>query len=239
VHNLGWRELSLSDGSGVMPFDPELGPLSAALGALGLTGFTAYHGLLEIGRPQEGETVFVSGAAGAVGSVAGQIARLKGCRVIGSAGSAEKVSWLRELGFDEAFDYHDTAMREALRDGIDIYFDNVGGSTLEAAIDALRPNGRIVACGSISQYNATEAPPGPRNLFMVVTKRLLMQGFIISDHYSGLRAFLVDMAPWVRDGEIRHRETVVEGIENAPAAFMGMLGGENIGKMLVKVGPEP
>jgi NADPH-dependent curcumin reductase CurA len=239
VHGLGWRELALSDGSGVMPFDPSLAPLSAALGVLGLTGFTAYHGLLEIGRPQEGETVFVSGAAGAVGSVAGQIARLQGCRVIGSAGSPDKVAWLRELGFDEAFEYHDTDVREALRDGIDVYFDNVGGATLEAAIGALRRNGRIVACGSISQYNATEASPGPRNLFMVVTKRLLMHGFIISDHYAGLQAFLADMGPWVRDGKIRYRETVVEGIENAPSAFIGMLGGENIGKMLVKVGPEP
>ena len=239
AHNLGWRELALSDGSGVLPFDPALAPVSTALGVLGLTGFTAYHGLLEIGRPQEGETVFVSGAAGAVGSVAGQIARLKGCRVIGSAGSAEKVAWLRELGFDEAFDYHDADVRDALRDGIDVYFDNVGGSTLEAAIGALRMHGRIVACGSISQYNATEAPPGPRNLFMVVTKRLLMQGFIISDHYDGLRAFLAEMGPWVRDGSIRYRETFAEGIENAPAAFMGMLAGENIGKMLVKVGPGP
>ena len=239
AHNLGWRELALSDGSGVLPFDPALAPVSAALGVLGLTGFTAYHGLLEIGRPKEGETVFVSGAAGAVGSVAGQIARLKGCRVIGSAGSAEKVAWLRELGFDEAFDYHETDVRDVLRDGIDVYFDNVGGSTLEAAIGALRRHGRIVACGSISEYNATEAPPGPRNLFMVVTKRLLMQGFIISDHYDGLRAFLAEMGPWVRDGRIRYRETVAEGIENAPAAFMGMLAGENIGKMLVKVGPEP
>jgi NADPH-dependent curcumin reductase CurA len=159
--------------------------------------------------------------------------------VIGSAGSPDKVAWLRELGFDEAFDYHDTDVREALRDGIDVYFDNVGGATLEAAIGALRRNGRIVACGSISQYNATEASPGPRNLFMVVTKRLLMQGFIISDHYAGLQAFLADMGPWVRDGKIRYRETVVEGIENAPSAFIGMLGGENIGKMLVKVGPEP
>ena len=239
AHNLGWREIALSDGSGVLPFDPAFAPLSTALGVLGLTGFTAYHGLLEIGRPKEGETVFVSGAAGAVGSVAGQIARLKGCRVIGSAGSAEKVAWLRALGFDEAFDYHDADVHDVLRDGIDVYFDNVGGSTLEAAIGALRRNGRIVACGSISQYNATEAPPGPRNLFMVVTKRLLMQGFIISDHYDGLRTFLSELGPGVRDGKIRYRETVAEGIENAPAAFMGMLAGENIGKMLVKVGPEP
>jgi NADPH-dependent curcumin reductase CurA len=235
-HGLGWRELALSDGRGALPFDPALAPVSAALGVLGLTGFTAHYGLLEIGRPQEGETVFVSGAAGAVGSVAGQIAKLKGCRVIGSAGSAEKVEWVRELGFDEAFDYNETSTRDALGEGIDVYFDNVGGATLEAAIGALRMYGRIVACGSISGYNATEATPGPRNLFQVVTKRLLMKGYIISDHYDGFGAFVAEMGPWVRDGEIRYRETVVDGIENAPAAFTGMLAGENIGKMLVRVG---
>ena len=238
-HNLGWRELALSDGRGLLPFDPALAPVSAALGVLGLTGFTAYYGLLEIGRPQEGETVFVSGAAGAVGSIVGQIAKLKGCRVIGCAGSAEKVAWLEELGFDVAFDYHDADTREMLRDGIDVYFDNVGGSTLEAAIGALRTHGRIVACGSISEYNATEATPGPRNLFFVVTKRLLMQGYIISDHYDRLGAFLAEMGPWLRDGKIRHRETIVDGIENAPAAFIGMLAGENVGKMLVRVGDVP
>jgi NADPH-dependent curcumin reductase CurA len=238
-HGLGWRELALSDGRGAMPFDPSFAPVSTALGVLGLTGFTAHYGLLEIGRPQEGETVFISGAAGAVGSVAGQIAKLKGCRVIGSAGSPEKIAWLEELGFDDAFDYHETSTRDALRDGIDVYFDNVGGSTLEAAIGAMRTYGRIVACGSISGYNATEATPGPRNLFQVVTKRLLMKGFIISDHYDGFGAFLAEMGPWVRDGSIRYRETVVDGIENAPAAFMGMLEGENVGKMLVRVGDAP
>jgi NADPH-dependent curcumin reductase CurA len=238
-HGLGWREFTLSDGRGLLPFDPALAPVSAALGVLGLTGYTAYHGLLEIGRPQEGETVFVSGAAGAVGSVAGQIAKLKGCHVIGSAGSAEKVAWLDELGFDETFDYHETDTRDALREGIDVYFDNVGGATLEAAIAAIRQQGRIVACGSISQYNATEAAPGPRNLYMVVTKRLLIQGFIISDHYDRLPAFLAEMGPWVRDGSIRYRETIVDGIENAPAAFIGMLAGENVGKMLVRVGEAP
>jgi NADPH-dependent curcumin reductase CurA len=235
-HGLGWRELALSDGRGALPFDPALAPASAALGVLGLTGFTAYYGLLEIGKPQDGETVFVSGAAGAVGSVAGQIAKLKGCHVIGSAGSNEKVAWARELGFDEAFDYHETSTRDALREGIDVYFDNVGGSTLEAAIGAMRTYGRIVACGSISGYNATEATPGPRNLFQVVTKRLLLKGFIISDHYDGFGAFLAEMGPWVRDARIQYRETIVDGIENAPAAFMGMLAGENIGKMLVRVG---
>jgi len=238
VHMLGWREAAISDGAGLLPADPSLAPVSTALGVLGMPGLTAYVGLLDIGRPQEDETVFVSGAAGAVGSVVGQIAKLKGCKVIGSAGSAEKVAWLRELGFDEAFDYRETDTREALRDGIDIYFDNVGGATLEAAIGALRPRGRVVACGAISQYNATELPQGPRNLFMTVSKRLRIEGFIISDHFDRFPDFLADMGGWVRDGNVRYRETVVEGIENAPAAFIGLLGGENIGKMLVKVGAD-
>jgi len=236
VHDLGWRELALSDGKNLRPFDPSLAPVSTTLGVLGMPGLTAYFGLLELGRPVEGETVFVSGAAGAVGSVAGQIAKLKGCRVIGSAGSAAKAAWLEELGFDEVFDYNEIDTKEALRDGIDVYFDNVGGSTLEAALAALRLRGRIVACGAISQYNASSSPPGPRNLFLMVTKRLRMEGFIISDHYDHFPAFSADMSAWLRDGSVRYRETVVEGIENAPSAFIGLLEGENIGKMLVKVG---
>lgn len=237
VHNLGWRELALSDGDGLLAFDPAAAPVSTALGVLGMPGLTAYVGLLDVGRPVAGETVFVSGAAGAVGSAVGQIAKLKGCRVIGSAGSPEKVAWLRELGFDEAFDYRETPAREALEEGIDIYFDNVGGAMLEAALGALRQRGRVVSCGAISQYNATELPVGPRNLFLVVTKRLRMEGFIVSDHYDRLAAFLAEVGPWVRDGSVRYRETVVDGIENAPAAFIGLLAGENTGKMLVRVGP--
>jgi hypothetical protein len=235
-HYLGWREWALSDGRGLRALDPGLAPVSTALGVLGMPGLTAYVGLLDIGEAREGETVFVSGAAGAVGSVAGQLAKLLGCRVIGCAGSAEKVAWLEELGFDLAFDYRETDLREALADGIDVYFDNVGGPTLEAAIRALRLRGRVVACGSISGYNATEAQPGPRNLFLVVTKRLRMQGFIVSDHNDRLPAFHGDMGAWVREGKVRYRETVVDGIENAPAAFIGLLQGENVGKMLVRVG---
>jgi NADPH-dependent curcumin reductase CurA len=237
-HLQGWREWALSDGSGLIPVDPELAPISAALGVLGMPGFTAHYGLLELGRPQEGETVFVSGAAGAVGSAVGQIAKLRGCRVIGCAGSGEKVAWLRELGFDEAFDYHETDVRDALADGIDVYFDNVGGSTLEAALAALRLRGRVVACGSISGYNDERPRPGPRNLFLVVTKRLRMEGYIISDHYDRFPAFLAEMGPWVRGGAVRYRETIVDGIEAAPRAFIGLLDGENVGKMLVRVGPD-
>lgn len=243
LHGLGWREWALSDGTAVRAIDPAVAPVSTALGVLGMPGLTAYHGLFEIGKPKDGEVVFVSGAAGAVGSAAGQLAKIAGCRVIGSAGSAEKLAWLHELGFDGVFDYHDVSPREALRelapDGIDIYFDNVGGDQLEAAIGALRMYGRIIACGSIALYNESEPPPGPRNIFLVVTKRLLMQGYIISDHFSEFPEFLGKAGEWVRDGRLRYRETVVEGIENAPGAFIGLFTGENIGKMLVQVGPDP
>jgi NADPH-dependent curcumin reductase CurA len=242
-HSLGWREWALSDGHGLLAVDPATAPVSTSLGVLGMPGLTAWYGLTGLlGPPREGETVFVSAAAGAVGSVAGQVARLLGCRVLGSAGSPEKVAWLRELGFDAAFSYRDQPVRDSLReaapDGIDVYFDNVGGEHLEAAIGAMRLHGRVIACGSISRYNDVEPAPGPRNLFMIVTKRLTMRGFIITDHYDRYREFLAQMGPWVREGKVRYRETIVDGIESAPRAFLGLLGGENIGKMLVKVGPD-
>ena len=241
LHGLGWREWALSEGSRVTKIDPKLAPVSTALGVLGMPGFTAWYGLFEIGTPKPDETVFVSGAAGAVGSAAGQMAKIAGCRVVGSAGSPEKVAWLEELGFDAAFDYRQqpvrAALREAAPDGIDVYFDNVGGDHLEAAIGALHNYGRVVACGSISRYNDVEPAPGPRNMFMVVTKRLRLQGYIINDHYSRFPDFLEAATGWVRDGRLRYRETVIEGIENAPNAFVGLHPGENVGKMLVKVGP--
>jgi hypothetical protein len=242
LHQLGWREWALSDGSGMRKVDTGEAPISTSLGVLGMPGFTAYYGLFELGQPQPGETVFVSGAAGAVGSAAGQMAKIAGCRVLGCAGSAEKIAWLREIGFDHAFDYRESTLRDAVAhaapDGIDIYFDNVGGDQLEAAIGALRKRGRVVACGSISRYNDVEAAPGPRNMFMVVTKRLRIQGYIISDHYDRFPEFFERAREWVREGRLSYRETVVEGIENAPKAFLGLLRGENIGKMLVKVGPD-
>jgi len=241
LHPLGWREWALSDGSGMRKIDAGVAPVSTALGVLGMPGFTAYYGLFELGRPKEGETVFVSGAAGAVGSAAGQMAKIAGCRVIVSAGSDDKVAWLRELGLDDAFNYRERRARDALAEtapeGIDIYFDNVGGEHLQAAIGAMRPNGRVVMCGSISRYNDAEPAPGPSNLFMIVTKRLRLQGYIISDHFDRFSSFHEQAQEWVRDGRLRYRETVIEGIENAPGAFLGLLRGENIGKMLVKVGP--
>ena len=241
LHSLGWREWALSDGSGLRSIDPSVAPVSTSLGVLGMPGLTAYYGLFELGAPKEGETVFVSGAAGAVGSTVGQMAKIAGCRVIGSAGSEEKLAWLRELGFDAAFNYRERKPREALAelaaDGIDIYFDNVGGDHLEAAIGALRARGRVVACGSISRYNDVEPASGPRNMFMVVTKRLRIQGYIVSDHFDRFGEFYEQAVEWVGDGRLRYRETVIEGIEKAPHAFVGLLRGENIGKMLVKVGP--
>ena len=240
VHMLGWREWSLSDGHGLRRIDTSYGPVSTALGVLGMPGMTAWWGINQMAVLRDGESVFVSGAAGAVGSAAAQLARLRGAKVVGSAGSPEKIAWLRELGV-EAFDYHQTPPREALRelapDGVDVYFDNVGGDHLEAAIGAMRPFGRIVACGAISRYSDVEPEPGPRNLFMLFTKRLTIKGFIVSDHFDRFAEFLAEVGPLVRDGRLRYHETIVDGIENAPDAFLGLLRGDNIGKMLVKVGP--
>lgn len=237
----GWREYYTADGGSLMKIDPRMGPVSKALGVLGLTGWTAYVGLLDLGQPKEGETVFVSAAAGAVGSIVGQLAKLKGCRAIGSAGSPEKVAWAKEVGFDDAFNYKEETPAEALDrlcpDGIDVYFENVGGDHLEAALPRMRTFGRVVLCGLISQYNDTELRPGP-SLIPALSSRLTIRGFIVSDHFDRLPEFLRDMSGWYREGKIRDEETIVEGIENAPGAFMGLLRGENRGKMIVKVGPD-
>ncbi|WP_422732978.1 NADP-dependent oxidoreductase [Micromonospora sp. WMMD558] len=240
LHGLGWREYALLDAKAARTVDPDLAPVTAYLGVLGMTGLTAYAGLLDVAAMKPGETVFVSGAAGAVGSVVGQIAKLKGAaRVVGSAGSPAKVDRLKALGFDAAFDYHDGPVREQLRaaapDGIDVYFDNVGGEHLEAAIGAMRPHGRAAVCGMIAQYNATEPPAAPRNLALLIGKRLTLRGFLVGDHGHLRDQFVREVAGWLRDGKLAYDETVVDGIENAPAAFLGLLRGENLGKMLVKV----
>jgi NADPH-dependent curcumin reductase CurA len=184
--------------------------------------------------------VFVSGAAGAVGSLVGQLAKLRGSFVVGSAGSPEKVAFLKDdLGFDAAFNYRDGSvhqlLREAAPEGIDVYFDNVGGEHLEAALVALHNHGRVAMCGAISVYNATEPPPGPRGMTVVVQKRLTLKGFIITDHFNRLEAFRQEVGPLVRDGRVRFRETVVRGLEHAPEAFIGLLRGENLGKMVVEI----
>jgi NADPH-dependent curcumin reductase CurA len=237
----GWREYFVSDGVGLNKIDTGLLPPQAYLGVAGLTGMTAYVGLLHIGELQEGQNVFVSAAAGAVGSVVCQIAKLKGCYVVGSAGSKEKVAWLvDEAGIDAAFNYKktDDVIAEVGRQfpkGIDVYFENVGGVHLEAALEHMRPEGHIVMCGLISMYNAVKPVPGPVRLPYVVMKKLTMRGFIVGDHFDKLGAFITDMGTWIAEGKIKWKETIVEGIENAPDAFIGLFKGENFGKMLVKM----
>ena len=237
LHGLGWREYALVDAKGARKVDPDLAPVTAYLGVLGKTGLTAYAGLLDVAAMKPGETVFVSGAAGAVGSMVGQIAKLRGAgRVIGSAGSAAKVERLTALGFDAAFDYHDGPVSKQLRaaapDGVDVYFDNVGGDHLEAAIGAMNPHGRAAICGMIAQYNATEPPAAPRNLALVIGKRLTLRGFLVSDHGHLREQFVQEVAGWLREGRLSYDETIVDGIEQAPEAFLGLLRGENLGKML-------
>jgi NADPH-dependent curcumin reductase CurA len=239
--NQGWREYFVSEGQGLVTVNPEVAQVQSYLGVLGVPGFTAYVGLLDIGRPKEGDTVFVSTAAGAVGSLVCQIAKIKGCRVVGSTGSDEKVKWLlEEAGIDAAFNYKavDNLLEELPKqcpDGIDVYFDNVGGTHLEAAIDAMKNHGRIVLCGMISIYNATRPPRAPRNLVSAIPKRLTLRGFIIYDHSNRQSQFQQDMGQWLKQEQIHWKETIVQGIENAPKAFISLFAGENIGKMLVKL----
>ncbi|MFF5172119.1 NADP-dependent oxidoreductase [Micromonospora sp. NPDC000089] len=240
LHGLGWREYALVDAKAARAVDPSLAPVSAYLSVLGMTGLTAYAGLLDVAAMKPGESVFVSGAAGAVGSMVGQIAKLRGAsRVVGSAGSAAKVERLKALGFDAAFDYHDGSVRDQLKaaapDGVDVYFDNVGGEHLEAAISSMNLHGRAAICGMIAQYNSDEPPAAPRNLALVIGKRLTLRGFLVGDHGHLRDQFVQEMAGWLRDGKLSYDETVVDGIENAPEAFLGLMRGENLGKMLVRV----
>jgi NADPH-dependent curcumin reductase CurA len=240
LHMLGWREYAIVPAAQAQQVDTGVAPASTYLGVLGMPGLTAYVGLLDVAGLREGDIVFVSAAAGAVGSVVGQIAKARGSRVIGSAGSAEKVSYLLdELGFDAAFNYRDGDVAELLAgaapDGIDVYFDNVGDDHLDAALGQMRDFGRIAMCGAISLYNATELPPGPRSIPQIIRGRLTVRGFIVSDHFDRMGDFIRDVGGWVREGKIRYRETVVEGLENAPDAFIGLLRGDNIGKMVVQL----
>ena len=240
-HRYGWREAFTCPGKELQGLGELTAPASAYLGAIGMPGMTAYVGLLEVGALKDGETVFVSGAAGAVGSIVGQIAKLHDCRVLGSAGSAEKVSWLTDdLGFDYAFNYHDGSildhLREGAPDGIDVYFDNVGGEHLQSALTCMRPEGRIPLCGAISMYNATEPVPGPNNLTMAIGLSLTLRGFIVSNFSHLAQQFRQEMEEWVTNGTIKYRETIVEGIEKAPEAFIGLFTGANTGKMVVTLG---
>ncbi len=239
----GWREAFISDGKGLQKLETFGLPEQAFLGVAGMPGLTAYAGLLRIGQPKEGETVFVSGAAGAVGSLVCQIAKIKGCRVVGSVGSKEKGEWLKSLGVDEVILYKDhpdqrslmAALKAAAPEGVDVYFENVGGDHLVAALDAMNNFGRIVVCGMISGYNDSEPRPGPWNLFNIIGKRLRVEGLIVSDHQDMLGDFVRDLATWVPEGKVQWQETIETGIENAPTAFMNLFCGGNTGKMLVKL----
>ena len=239
--HLGWREGYVSSEPGLNKLGKLKASASAYLGVLGMPGMTAYVGLLDVGELKEGETVFVSGAAGAVGSAVGQIAKIKNCKVVGSAGSAEKVRHLTEdLGFDHAFDYHDGHLERQILagapQGIDVYFDNVGGDHLQAALNCIKPNGRIPLCGAISEYNATEPVPGPNNLVIAIGLQLTLKGFIGLNYNERRDDFMRDMTEWVVSGRLKYRETVHEGIESMPEAFIGLFTGANTGKMIVNPG---
>ena len=242
MHDLGWREYALGEAAAFRRVPAGEAPLSAWLGVLGMVGLTAWVGMLEIAALQPGDVVFVSGAAGAVGSLAGQIARLHGAaRVVGSAGSAAKVPTCAP---SSASTPPSTITRARWPDvwpksppeGIDVYFDNVGGEHLEAAIGALRPHGRAALCGAISQYNAVAPPAGPGNLALMIGKRLTLRGFLVGDHVKSRPAFLKQVGGWLAEDRIRLAETIVDGVENAPGAFIGLMAGQNTGKMLVRVG---
>jgi NADPH-dependent curcumin reductase CurA len=248
VAGTGWQDFSLSDGKGVQKVDPALAPISTALGVLGMPGLTAYTGLLNIGKPQPGETLVVAAASGAVGSVVGQIARIKGCHVIGIAGGERKCQYVREeLGFDACLDHHQPDLAGRLKavcpDGVDIYFENVGGAVFEAVLPLLNPFARVPVCGLIAHYNATELPAGPNRvpqlMLAILVKRLTFRGFIVWDFASQYPEFLREVSGWVREGRIKYREDITDGLENAPRGLIGLLKGENFGKKIIRVSPDP
>ena len=241
----GWRELYISDGADLRIIDPQAAPLSAYLGALGMPGLTAWHGATQILQPRAGETLLVSGAAGAVGALACQIGKRLGARVVGIAGGAEKCRWLeQQAGIDAAIDYKTAgeelsrALAEAAPEGVDAVFENIGGAQLEAALDRINDFGRLALCGLIAAYNAPGAPTGPRNFINLLTRRVRLQGFIVSDHWGQFETFFREMSAWIRAGEIVTRETVYEGLEKAPEAFLGLFSGANTGKALVRLHPD-
>ena len=240
----GWQEFWVQNGTELKKVDPQLAPISTATGVLGMPGVTAYTGLLNIGKPKKGETVVVAAASGAVGSVVGQIARLKGARAVGIAGSAEKCKYVtEELGFDACVNHNSPEFAEALKvacaDGIDVYFENVGGKVFETVSPLFNDFARIPVCGIISAYNATELPPGPNltPLLMrdILVKRLTFRGFIVWDYASQEKEALTELANWIKEGKLHYREDIVDGLENAPEAFIGLLEGKNFGKLVIRV----
>ena len=241
--SLGWQEYAVARPGQLRKVDPGLAPISTALGVLGMPGMTAYFGFLDVGKPEVGDTVVVSAASGAVGQVVGQLARIMGCRVVGTAGSDTKVDFIvNELGFDAGINYKtedvDAALAAACPDGIDVYFDNVGGFVTDAVMQQINVHARISVCGQISQYNLAEPELAPRNVGLLIQKQARMEGFLVFNFAHRHEHARQRMSEWIRSGELRYKEDVVEGLENAPQAFIGMMTGENFGKLLVKVGPE-
>lgn len=243
----GWQEYALAGAKDLEKIGPSLAPVSTRLGVLGMPGMTAYTGLLNIGQPKAGETVVVAAAGGAVGSVVGQIAKIKGCRAVGVAGGKKKCDFVvSELGFDSCVDHHSDSFLEELKaacpKGIDVYFENVGGRVLSAVVPLMNPFGRVPVCGLIASYNATQLPPGPNRvpivMVAILTRRLTFRGFIVSDFAGQKAEFARDMVQWLREGKVKYREDVVEGLENAVTAFKGLFRGHNFGKLLVRVAPE-
>jgi len=239
----GWQEFGLSSGRDLRKLDPSIAPISTAIGTLGMPGLTAYVGLLDIGQPKPDETVVVSAASGAVGSVVGQIAKIKGCRAVGIAGSAEKCQYVvDDLGFDACVNYKAERFREDLAaacpSGIDVYFENVGGAVFGAVMGLLNVNARIPLCGLISDYNTMTLPPSP-NLRPLLVKRALLKGFIVTDHNDRAPAFLKDCSQWLREGRLKYREDIVDGLERAPSALLKLFEGRNFGKLIVRVSPDP
>lgn len=245
----GWQQYALSDGKGLRKVDPKNAPISTAVGVLGMPGMTAYTGLLEIGKPKAGETVVVAAASGAVGSAVGQIAKVKGARAVGIAGGKDKCDYVKnELGFDECLDHRDPDLASKLKDacpkGIDVYLENVGGKVFDAVFPLLNPFSRIPVCGLIADYNTifgkdTPTPPWANSIMRaILVKRLNFRGFIVRDFDALYPDFIRDMSQWLREGKVKHREFVTEGLDSAPQAFMGLLKGANFGKQLVRVGPD-
>ncbi|KPL60537.1 NADP-dependent oxidoreductase [Rossellomorea vietnamensis] len=241
VGMLPWQEYSLANEKEVRSIDPDVAPISTHLSILGMTGLTAYFGLTDIGQPKEGETVVVSGAAGAVGSVVGQIAKIKGARVVGIAGSEEKVSYLTDtLGFDEGINYKTTdniykTLKEACPNGIDVYFENVGGEIGDAALSLLNKHARIPVCGAISSYNKTDRDLGPRVQSKLIKSSALMKGFVVNDYSDRFKEGATELGQWLSQGKLQYEETITEGLDNVTDAFLGLFQGKNIGKQLVKI----
>jgi NADPH-dependent curcumin reductase CurA len=240
---LGWQKYAISDGHGLRKVDQQLGPLSTAVGVLGMPGLTAYFGFLDVGNPKPGDMVFVSAASGAVGQIVGQLAKIVGCQVIGTAGSDAKVDFIvRELGFDAGINYKTEDLRAKIATlcprGIDVYFDNVGGETSDVVMNNLSDFARIIICGQISQYNLADPEMGPRNIGLLITHRARMEGFLVTQFQNRYAEGRQRLAQWIREGKLKYREDIVDGLEKAPKAFIGMMNGTNFGKLVVRVSKE-